>query len=142
MTRRTRPINSVTWRTETVDVIASPPAAPAQMAGWLKGHWAIENSLHWVGDVDLGRRSLPDPHRPRAAGHGQLEEPGHQPASPGWGDKHRSRAQTPSTTTDSTPDQIEQNFAVTLVPDRPTRVTWCLWTGRQRGPSLMSSSPY
>jgi predicted transposase YbfD/YdcC len=26
-------------------------AAPAQIAGWLRGHWAIENRLHWVRDV-------------------------------------------------------------------------------------------
>ena len=26
-------------------------AAPAQIAAWLRGHWAIENRLHWVRDV-------------------------------------------------------------------------------------------
>lgn len=26
-------------------------AKPAQAAGWLRGHWAIENRLHWVRDV-------------------------------------------------------------------------------------------
>ena len=26
-------------------------ASPAQLAGWLRGHWRIENRLHWVRDV-------------------------------------------------------------------------------------------
>ncbi len=26
-------------------------ATAAQVAGWLRGHWAIENKLHWVRDV-------------------------------------------------------------------------------------------
>ena len=26
-------------------------AAPATLAGWVQGHWAIENRLHWVRDV-------------------------------------------------------------------------------------------
>jgi predicted transposase YbfD/YdcC len=28
-------------------------AKPAQIATWLRGHWAIENRLHWVRDVTL-----------------------------------------------------------------------------------------
>ncbi|WP_419722043.1 hypothetical protein [Rhodococcus globerulus] len=26
-------------------------AAPLQVAAWVRGHWAIENRLHWVRDV-------------------------------------------------------------------------------------------
>ena len=26
-------------------------APPATLAAWVKGHWAIENQLHWVRDV-------------------------------------------------------------------------------------------
>ncbi len=40
--------------TETVYAITSltvTNATPAQVAGWLRGHWAIENRLHWVRDV-------------------------------------------------------------------------------------------
>lgn len=40
--------------TEVVYAITSmsvTDAAPAQIAGWLRGHWAIENRLHWVRDV-------------------------------------------------------------------------------------------
>jgi predicted transposase YbfD/YdcC len=40
--------------TETVYAITSlsvTDAKPAQIASWLRGHWAIENRLHWVRDV-------------------------------------------------------------------------------------------
>jgi predicted transposase YbfD/YdcC len=40
--------------TEVVYAITSltiTDATPEQVAGWLRGHWAIENRLHWVRDV-------------------------------------------------------------------------------------------
>lgn len=40
---------------ETVYAVTSlspTDANPAQIADWLRGHWRIENSLHWVRDVD------------------------------------------------------------------------------------------
>ena len=40
--------------TEVVYAITSmsvTDAAPARIAAWLRGHWAIENRLHWVRDV-------------------------------------------------------------------------------------------
>jgi predicted transposase YbfD/YdcC len=40
--------------TEVVYAVTSlsvTDATPAQVAGWLRGHWAIENRLHWVRDV-------------------------------------------------------------------------------------------
>jgi predicted transposase YbfD/YdcC len=57
--RRTRPVNARTgktgrWRTETVYAItdlAPHQATPAELAGWVRGHWQIENGLHWVRDV-------------------------------------------------------------------------------------------
>jgi predicted transposase YbfD/YdcC len=57
--RRTRPVNARTgkagrWRTETVYAItdlAPHQASPAELAGWVRGHWQIENALHWVRDV-------------------------------------------------------------------------------------------
>jgi predicted transposase YbfD/YdcC len=42
------------WRRETVYAITSLPAEhaqPAQLAGWIRSHWKIENQLHWVRDV-------------------------------------------------------------------------------------------
>jgi predicted transposase YbfD/YdcC len=58
------------WRTVTVYAVTSlalGSASPAQLAGWLRGHWRIENLLHWVRDVTFGedastaRTSRPPP---------------------------------------------------------------------------------
>jgi len=57
ITRRTRRISERRWRTETSYAVTSLPAAqarPAQLAEWIRGHWKIENQLHWVRDVTLG----------------------------------------------------------------------------------------
>ena len=42
------------WIREIVYAITSLPthqANPAELATWIKGHWKIENQLHWVRDV-------------------------------------------------------------------------------------------
>jgi predicted transposase YbfD/YdcC len=57
ITRRTRRITGGRWRTETSYAITSLPASqapPAQLAIWIRGHWKIENQLHWVRDVTFG----------------------------------------------------------------------------------------
>jgi len=36
---------------EVVYLITSSDAVPATLASWVKGHWEIENRLHWVRDV-------------------------------------------------------------------------------------------
>jgi predicted transposase YbfD/YdcC len=40
---------------KTVEVVylitSDPDADPATLAGWVRGHWEIENKLHWVRDV-------------------------------------------------------------------------------------------
>ena len=53
VTRRVRAPGS-RWRTVTVYAVISlalGTASPAQSAGWRRGHWKIENRLHWVRDV-------------------------------------------------------------------------------------------
>jgi predicted transposase YbfD/YdcC len=56
--RRTQPLSGGRrWRTETVHAITSLAphhATPAQIAVWIRGHWQIENSIHWVRDVTYG----------------------------------------------------------------------------------------
>jgi predicted transposase YbfD/YdcC len=40
--------------TEVVYLITSaglPDAPPARLAAWVRGHWGVENRLHWVRDV-------------------------------------------------------------------------------------------
>ena len=62
VTRRTRPISARTgrkgrWHTETVYAItdlAPHQARPDELAAWIRGHWQIENGLHWVRDVTFG----------------------------------------------------------------------------------------
>jgi hypothetical protein len=53
--RRWRPLNEPTWRgDETRLWITSLPrnrAGPATLARLLRGHWTIENPVHWVRDV-------------------------------------------------------------------------------------------
>ncbi len=43
-----------TKTTEVVYLITSaglPAATPARIAAWIRGHWGVENRLHWVRDV-------------------------------------------------------------------------------------------
>ncbi len=54
ITRRVRDLGSRAWRTVTVYAVTSlaiGTASPAQLAGYVRGHWRIENQLHWVRDV-------------------------------------------------------------------------------------------
>jgi predicted transposase YbfD/YdcC len=62
ITRRTRPASARTgqrgrWHTETVYAITDlgpHQARPNELAAWIRGHWQIENGLHWIRDVTLG----------------------------------------------------------------------------------------
>jgi predicted transposase YbfD/YdcC len=54
VTRRTRDLRRRRWRTVTVYAVTSlthAQASPARLADLLRGHWAIENGLHYVRDV-------------------------------------------------------------------------------------------
>jgi len=57
LTRRIRPISSTKkWQTVTIYVITSliaSQATPAQLAGWIRGHWQIE-AIHHIRDVTYG----------------------------------------------------------------------------------------
>ena len=53
--RRRRPLNGTKWSAETVYAITSLTAIqarPAELAGIARGHWLIEDQLHWVRDMD------------------------------------------------------------------------------------------
>ena len=55
--RKSRSPGSRRWRTETSYAITSlgpGQARPDQLAVWIRGHWKIENCLHWVRDVTFG----------------------------------------------------------------------------------------
>lgn len=54
ITRSTRKLGEPTWRTETVYAVTSltaEQADPAELAAHIRGHWHVENRLHWVRDV-------------------------------------------------------------------------------------------
>jgi predicted transposase YbfD/YdcC len=54
ITRRTRRLDNTKWTTETVYAVTSlttEQATATELATWIRGHWAIENRLHWVRDV-------------------------------------------------------------------------------------------
>jgi predicted transposase YbfD/YdcC len=54
VTRKRRDLHTDRWQTVTVYAITSLPfeqAHPARLADLLRGHWTIENGLHWVRDV-------------------------------------------------------------------------------------------
>jgi predicted transposase YbfD/YdcC len=52
--RRRRPLTGNKWSTETMYAITSltaTQARPAELAAIIRGHWLIEDRLHWVRDV-------------------------------------------------------------------------------------------
>jgi predicted transposase YbfD/YdcC len=54
VTRKTRDLRTRRWRTVTVYAVTSltfAQASPARLADLIRGHWAIENGLHYVRDV-------------------------------------------------------------------------------------------
>lgn len=70
ITRRTRKPSNSQWSTETVYAVTDLTAAqaqPQQLADWIRGHWHIENKLHWVRDVtfDEDRSQIRTGHGPQ-----------------------------------------------------------------------------
>jgi predicted transposase YbfD/YdcC len=54
ITRKTRRLDATKWTTEVayaVTSLAAEQTTPNQLATWVRGHWHIENRLHWVRDV-------------------------------------------------------------------------------------------
>jgi predicted transposase YbfD/YdcC/predicted small secreted protein len=52
--RKTRRLDGKKWTTEVAYAVTSlttEQATAAELATWIRGHWAIENRLHWVRDV-------------------------------------------------------------------------------------------
>lgn len=52
--RKRRVLDARRWSIETVYAVTdltAEQATAAELAGWLRGHWIIENSVHWIRDV-------------------------------------------------------------------------------------------
>jgi predicted transposase YbfD/YdcC len=68
VTRQRRPLTGRKWRTETVYAITDLDQShirPDEIADILRGHWHIENRLHWVRDVTFA-----EDHSQIRTGHG------------------------------------------------------------------------
>ncbi|MBR7679147.1 ISAs1 family transposase, partial [Streptomyces daliensis] len=55
--RRRRLYGAKKWSSETVYAITDLPAEQAdaaEIASWARGHWTVENTVHWVRDVVFG----------------------------------------------------------------------------------------
>jgi predicted transposase YbfD/YdcC len=66
--RRRRPLNGRRWRTETAYAITDldqTQIRPDEIADTLRGHWFVENRLHWVRDVTFA-----EDHSQVRVGHG------------------------------------------------------------------------
>lgn len=71
ITRKTRKLTSKKWTTEVAYAVTSltaEQATAAELADWIRGHWAIENRLHWCRDVtfDEDRSQIRTGSGPRA----------------------------------------------------------------------------
>jgi predicted transposase YbfD/YdcC len=54
ITRKSRPLGTRKWSTETVHIVTSLTSAagkPELIGSLIRGHWGIENGLHWRRDV-------------------------------------------------------------------------------------------
>jgi predicted transposase YbfD/YdcC len=52
--RKRRRIGTKKWQTETVYAVtdlSAHQASAAEIAAWARGHWIIENTVHWTKDV-------------------------------------------------------------------------------------------
>ncbi|MGW4931371.1 ISAs1 family transposase [Agromyces sp. NPDC004153] len=69
--RQVQHLKTGKWTTVTVYAITSMPAwqaGPADLATWIRGHWSIENKLHYVRDVTFAEdhSQVRTGHAPRA----------------------------------------------------------------------------
>ena len=55
--RKRRKLGAKRWSSETVYAITdltAEQATAAELAGYARGHWTVENSAHWIRDVVFG----------------------------------------------------------------------------------------
>jgi Transposase DDE domain len=90
--RRRRPLNGKKWSTETVYAVTSltaTQASPAQLAAITRGHWLIENRLHWSATSPTTRTAPRSALSTGPASWPARPEPGHHHLAPDRGNQHR-----------------------------------------------------
>ncbi|MGS2620091.1 ISAs1 family transposase [Micromonospora sp. LZ34] len=92
--RRRRLDQPKRFTTETVYAITDlrvHQARPGQLAAWIRGHWGIENKVHWVRDVtyDEDRSQIRTGHR--TPGHGSPAQRRHRRPAHRRHHQHRRR---------------------------------------------------
>jgi hypothetical protein len=86
------------WSCETCYPVTSltvTQATCAQLATFIRGHWGIEDRLHWIRGLDFDERPLPGPHRGRPARCGRPARPGHDCLAAVGGGRYRRRRALP-----------------------------------------------
>jgi hypothetical protein len=92
--RRLRGKKSSAETCYAITSLTATQASPARLAAIIRGHWAIEDRLHWVRDMDFDEdrsqvRTASGPH------HGQPAQPRHHDPAPGRSRRHRRRPALP-----------------------------------------------
>ncbi len=80
LTRYTGGLDGQRQRKEVVHGITNLTATqadPDRLAALIRGHWAIENSVHWVRDMTYRERRPPGPHRRHPRRPSLHPQPGH-----------------------------------------------------------------
>ena len=98
-------------RRETVYAVTSLPPEKADAARLLelwRGHWGIENRVHWVRDVTLDGGRSPD--------NGRAPQPDHKPAQIALGTQHSRR---PPTLRNQTLPAVAPRRCVPTIIERP-----------------------
>jgi predicted transposase YbfD/YdcC len=98
VTRKVRDLRTRRWRTVTVYAITSltfEQASPARLADYLRGHWAIENGLHYIRDVTFAEDGSQVRTGTGPQCHGLPAQPRHRPTQPRGAGQPRRRPPSP-----------------------------------------------
>src|SRR5262249_45732631 len=92
--RRSKKLRSRSWERKEVvfgvTALSADQAGPADLAGYAKDHWSVENKSHYVRS-HLQRGCEPDPDRARACESRLAAKYRHRRVPPGWPYQHRPR---------------------------------------------------